>query len=258
MGPESLFSTPPILNIPAGKSMTPPVPVPEDYTEQIDAALREDVGSGDLTASLIPPGAPAHASIITRENAVICGIPYVEGTFARLDAAVRIDWRVDEGAHVAANQMLCRISGPARALLTGERTALNFLQLLSATATATHAYVLRLKGTACRLLDTRKTLPGLRTAQKYAVRVGGGLNHRIGLYDGILIKENHIMAAGGIALAYAPREPRRRRCPWKSRWRASRSCARRSTPERTSPCWMSSRSRPWPKRWPSTAARSGP
>src|SRR5271165_1469684 len=158
--------------------MTSPVPVPEDYTEQIDRALREDIGAGDLTAALIPAGALAQASIITRENAVICGIPYALGTFARLDAAVRIDWRVAEGAAVAANQTLCRLSGPARALLTGERTALNFLQLLSATATAAHAYVVRLQGTSCRLLDTRKTLPGLRTAQKYAVRVGGGQNHR--------------------------------------------------------------------------------
>ena len=181
--------------------MTSPVPVPKDLAQQIDRALKEDIGSGDLTAALVPASARAEASIITRENAVICGIPYVEGAFARLDAAVRIEWRVAEGAAAAANQTLCRLSGPARALLTGERTALNFMQLLSGTATAARSYAELLEGTACRLLDTRKTLPGLRSAQKYAVRVGGGQNHRIGLYDGILIKENHIMAAGGIAEA---------------------------------------------------------
>lgn len=201
MGAKSLFCNPPIPKAPAGKSMTARIPVPEDYDQQIERALREDIGSGDLTASLIPADAWGHAAIITREPAILCGIPYVEGTFARLDPAVRIEWDVAEGGAVSANQTLCRLSGPARALLTGERTALNFLQLLSATATATHAYARKLQGTGCRLLDTRKTLPGLRTAQKYAVRVGGGQNHRIGLYDGILIKENHIMAAGGIARA---------------------------------------------------------
>ena len=183
--------------------MTSPVPVPKDLAQQIERALEEDIGSGDLTAALIPSSTRAEASVITRENTVLCGIPYVEGTFARLDSAVRIEWRVSEGAAATANQTLCRIAGPARALLTGERTALNFLQLLSGTATATRGYVELLKGTACRLLDTRKTLPGLRSAQKYAVRVGGGQNHRIGLFDGILIKENHIMAAGSIAQAVA-------------------------------------------------------
>ena len=183
--------------------MNSPVPVPKDLPQQIERALEEDIGSGDLTAALIPLGCCGRATVITRENAIICGIPYVDGIFARIDPKVRIQWKIAEGGAAIANQTLVEITGPARALLTGERTALNFLQLLSGTATATHAHVELLKGTACRLLDTRKTLPGLRTAQKYAVRVGGGQNHRIGLFDGILIKENHIMAAGSIARAVA-------------------------------------------------------
>jgi nicotinate-nucleotide pyrophosphorylase (carboxylating) len=183
--------------------MTLPVPVPKDLPQQIDRALEEDIGSGDLTAALVSADAAGRAATITRERAIICGIPYVDATFARIDPKVRIEWQVREGAAVAADELLFRMAGPARALLTGERTALNFLQLLSGTATAAHAYAERLKGTACRLLDTRKTIPGLRSAQKYAVRVGGGHNHRIGLFDGILIKENHIMAAGSIASAVA-------------------------------------------------------
>src|ERR1700683_2019301 len=183
--------------------MTLSVPVPKDLPQQIDRALEEDIGSGDLTAALIPADAAGRAGTLTRESAIICGIPYLDATFARIDPKVRIEWKVGEGAAVAPDQLLFKISGPARALLTGERTALNFLQLLSGTATAAHAYAERLKGTACRLLDTRKTIPGLRSAQKYAVRVGGGHNHRIGLFDGILIKENHIMAAGSIASAVA-------------------------------------------------------
>jgi nicotinate-nucleotide pyrophosphorylase (carboxylating) len=141
------------------------------------------------------------ASVITREAAIICGIPYVAAVFAAIDARVRLDWHVAEGDAITANQSLLTLQGPARALLTGERTALNFLQTLSGTATAAHSYAALLEGTQCRLLDTRKTIPGLRTAQKYAVRVGGGHNHRMGLFDGILIKENHIMAAGSIAAA---------------------------------------------------------
>jgi len=178
-----------------------PVPLPRDLPQQVDRALEEDVGTGDLTAGLIPEGAQGRATVITREVAIVCGVPYVEAVFARLDRRVRIDWHTSEGARAAADQVLFQIQGPARALLTGERTALNFLQLLSGTATAAHAYAERIEGTGCRLLDTRKTIPGLRTAQKYAVRVGGGQNHRIGLFDGILIKENHIMAAGSIAQA---------------------------------------------------------
>jgi nicotinate-nucleotide pyrophosphorylase (carboxylating) len=141
--------------------------------------------------------------VITREPAIVCGIPYVDASFGAIDARVRLEWRVAEGDSVAADQLLFTLEGPARALLTGERTALNFLQLLSGTATAAHSYAVLLEGTNCRLLDTRKTIPGLRSAQKYAVRVGGGHNHRMGLFDGILIKENHIMAAGSIAAAVA-------------------------------------------------------
>jgi len=179
------------------------VPIPPDLPRHVRRALEEDVGSGDLTAALIPAGTDGWAAVITRESAILCGAPYVDGTFAQLDPKVRIHWKIPEGAPVEANQTLFEIQGPARSLLTGERTALNFLQLLSGTATAAHAFAERLKGTACRLLDTRKTIPGLRTAQKYAVRVGGGYNHRMGLYDGILIKENHIMAAGSVARAVA-------------------------------------------------------
>lgn len=176
---------------------------PADLAAVVERALAEDVGSGDLTAALIPADTQARASIVSRERAILCGIPYAETVFAQLDASVRIVWTHREGERVEPNETLCRLLGPARALLTGERTALNFLQLLSGTASAAHAYAERLAGTACRLLDTRKTLPGLRRAQKYAVRVGGGHNHRMGLFDGILIKENHIMAAGSIAQAVA-------------------------------------------------------
>jgi nicotinate-nucleotide pyrophosphorylase (carboxylating) len=182
---------------------TTPVPFPDDLPLQVDRALAEDIGSGDLTAALIPPERLGRATVITREAAILCGQPYVEASFARIDPRVHVDWNVAEGAPIAANQLLFTVTGPARALLTGERTALNFLQLLSATATAAHAYAVLVAGTRCKVLDTRKTLPGLRTAQKYAVQVGGGQNHRMGLFDGILIKENHIMAAGGIAQAVA-------------------------------------------------------
>lgn len=161
-------------------------------------ALEEDIGGRDLTASLIPEQQSATASIVCREPAVICGIPWFEACFLQVDPAIKIDWQVQEGDKVAANQTLCNISGKARALLTAERCALNFLQMLSGTATATRLYVDEIAGTKSRILDTRKTLPGHRLAQKYAVTVGGGMNQRIGLYDGILIKENHIAAAGGI------------------------------------------------------------
>src|SRR6202789_3199415 len=181
----------------------PAVPVPDDLRQQVATALMEDIRGGDLTAALIPPEKSGRATVITREAAILCGIPYVEATFRHLDSRVSFDWRVLEGEAVSANQVLFSVEGPARALLTGERTALNFLQLLSGTATAAHAFAQLLVGTRCRLLDTRKTIPGLRTAQKYAVRVGGGHNHRMGLFDGVLIKENHIMAAGSIAKAVA-------------------------------------------------------
>jgi nicotinate-nucleotide pyrophosphorylase (carboxylating) len=175
--------------------------LPADLRGQVSAALAEDIGAGDLTAALIAPERQGHARVITREAAIVCGIPYVDETFRQIDPRVSVTWQVAEGASVHPDQPLFAVDGPARALLTGERTALNFLQLLSATATAAHDYAALLQGTKCRLLDTRKTLPGLRTAQKYAVVVGGGHNHRIGLFDGILIKENHIMAAGSITQA---------------------------------------------------------
>jgi nicotinate-nucleotide pyrophosphorylase (carboxylating) len=179
------------------------VPVPADLAQQVARALAEDIGTGDLTAALIPADRLGRAAVITREPAIVCGIPYAEAGFGQIDARVRLEWRIAEGDAVTANQLLLTLEGPARSLLTGERAALNFLQLLSATATAAHSYAMLLEGTNCRLLDTRKTIPGLRSAQKYAVRVGGGHNHRMGLFDGILIKENHIMAAGSIAGAVA-------------------------------------------------------
>ena len=183
--------------------MKPPIPVPSDLAEQVQRALAEDIGTGDVTAALIPADRKGHASVITREAAILCGVPYVNATFQQLDPRVQVEWLAAEGDSVIPNEGLFKLSGPARALLTGERTALNFLQLLSATATAAHAYAALIADTGCRVLDTRKTLPGLRTAQKYAVRVGGGENHRIGLFDMILIKENHIMAAGSIEQAVA-------------------------------------------------------
>jgi nicotinate-nucleotide pyrophosphorylase (carboxylating) len=167
----------------------------------VDAALQEDIGSGDLTAQLIPNDKQARATVITREAAVICGTAWVNAVFAKIDAGLKVDWQVKDGDRVQPNQLLCTLSGSARSLLTGERSALNFLQTLSAVATATRQYVDAVAGTRCRILDTRKTLPGLRLAQKYAVKCGGGVNHRIGLFDAILVKENHIAAAGSIAAA---------------------------------------------------------
>ena len=189
--------------------LTTSVPVPADLPQQVSRALAEDIGAGDLTAALIPADRVGRAAVITRESAVVCGIPYVEASFGQIDTRVRLQWHIAEGDSVAAGQRLLTVEGPARALLTGERTALNFLQLLSGTATAAHSYAALLQGTKCLLLDTRKTIPGLRSAQKYAVRVGGGHNHRMGLFDGILIKENHIVAAGSIrdAVTAAKRGP---------------------------------------------------
>jgi nicotinate-nucleotide pyrophosphorylase (carboxylating) len=165
----------------------------------IARALEEDVGNGDLTAQLIPAAQTAHARVITREAAVIAGRPWFDACFRALDPGCSLDWRVSEGGAVTAGDVLVEIHGHARALLSAERPALNFLQTLSAVATATRPYVDAVRGTHAAILDTRKTLPGLRIAEKYAVRVGGGQNQRIGLFDGILIKENHIAAAGGIA-----------------------------------------------------------
>lgn len=179
----------------------PKFALPSDLQLAVDRALAEDVGSGDVTAELVPAGQMATAHLITREAAVLCGQPWFDAVFRTLDSGVHVDWQVEEGATVVPDQRVCTLTGPARALLTGERTGMNFLQTLSATATAVRRYVDAIEGTGCRISDTRKTLPGLRTAQKYAVLCGGGINHRIGLYDGFLIKENHIAAAGGIRQA---------------------------------------------------------
>lgn len=167
----------------------------------VDRALAEDVGSGDLTASLVPAGTQATATVITRERAILCGRSWFDEVFRRLDPTIDIEWHYMDGQRVAPNALLCRLKGPARPLLTGERTALNFLQTLSGTATETRRYVDAVAGTGCKVLDTRKTIPGLRRAQKYAVLCGGGTNHRIGLFDAVLVKENHIIAAGSIAAA---------------------------------------------------------
>jgi nicotinate-nucleotide pyrophosphorylase (carboxylating) len=171
------------------------------FEANIQAALNEDVGTGDVTGKLVPENEWVTARVIVREAAVLCGAPWFEGVMKELDARIRIDWRFAEGEGMADDSEVCSIEAPARTLLTAERTALNFLQLLSGVASATRQYVEVVQGTRAAILDTRKTLPGLRLAQKYAVRVGGGQNQRLALYDGILIKENHIAAAGGITAA---------------------------------------------------------
>ncbi|MDP4918473.1 MAG: carboxylating nicotinate-nucleotide diphosphorylase [Haliea sp.] len=172
-----------------------------DIQDNVRAALAEDIGSGDITAALIPASATATARVITREDGILCGRAWVDAVFAALDPALQPDWSVQDGDSIAANSILFTVRGPARALLTAERSALNFLQLLSGTATRCHHYAALVAGTGVRLLDTRKTIPGLRKAQKYAVHCGGCHNHRIGLYDAFLIKENHISACGGIGAA---------------------------------------------------------
>lgn len=174
----------------------------QEIERNVSAALAEDVGGGDLTA-MLAPDRPARARVISRQPAVLCGSAWFDACIRRLDPAARIEWQRRDGDRVSAGDLLCSISGSSRALLTAERTALNFLQLLSATATATRQYVDAVAGTRAAILDTRKTLPGLRVAQKHAVAAGGGMNHRMGLWDAILIKENHIAAAGGIRPALA-------------------------------------------------------
>jgi nicotinate-nucleotide pyrophosphorylase (carboxylating) len=175
--------------------------LPADLPDQVSRALREDIGPGDVTAELIPSSQQAQAQVLCREPAVICGAAWFDETFRQLDRQVAVEWSIAEGGHAPANSIVCVLHGPARAILTGERTALNFLQLLSATASVTRRYLEAISGSQCRILDTRKTIPGLRSAQKYAVRCGGGDNHRMGLYDLVLIKENHIAAAGSIGAA---------------------------------------------------------
>ena len=170
----------------------------EDIELTVKQALNEDIKDGDLTASLIPENNQAHAKIVCREESVLCGRPWFDEVFRQVDESIKIHWLKEEGASIDADETLCEITGSARHILTAERTALNFLQTMMATATTTAAYMKYLHATNTTLLDTRKTLPGLRLAQKYAVACGGATNHRIGLFDAILIKENHIMAAGGI------------------------------------------------------------
>ena len=177
-------------------------PLPPAFIDsQVKLALLEDVGQQDLTANLIPADAEAEAQLITRQNAVLCGRDWFETVFNQLDNNIQIEWLATDGDALEAGEVICRINGPARAILTGERTAMNFLQTLSATATLAKRYADAVAGLPIKVLDTRKTLPGWRVAQKYAVRCGGCFNHRFGLYDGILIKENHINAAGSIAAA---------------------------------------------------------
>jgi nicotinate-nucleotide pyrophosphorylase (carboxylating) len=176
----------------------PPPALPEDLSAVVAGALAEDIGPGDVTADLVPPASRATATVVSREDAVLCGTAWFDEVFAQLDSSVSVEWLAADGERIAPGATLCRLSGPARSLLSGERTALNFLQFLSGTATTARRYADAVAGTGCRVLDTRKTLPGLRAAQKYAVACGGATNHRHGLYDAILIKENHIIAAGGI------------------------------------------------------------
>lgn len=187
----------------AASTMSRPTspPLHETIGADVRRALTEDIGGGDATADLLTADLRAAAVVITCESAILCGSPWFECCFQAIDPTAFIDWNVSEGARVSAGMAVCRVSGNARALVTGERTALNFLQTLSGTATIARAYVDAVSGTRATILDTRKTLPGLRLAQKYAVRIGGASNHRIGLFDAILIKENHIAAAGSITLA---------------------------------------------------------
>jgi nicotinate-nucleotide pyrophosphorylase (carboxylating) len=175
--------------------------IEETVTDDVTRALREDVGTGDLTARLVPEDRPARARLMTRQSGVLCGVEWFRRTFEELDTDVEIFWHHADGDEIVADTSVCEIEGRARPMLTAERTAMNFVQLLSGVATKARQYVRAIEGTRARIYDTRKTLPGLRIAQKYAVRAGGAHNHRLGLYDGILIKENHIMAAGSLRAA---------------------------------------------------------
>lgn len=185
----------------SGRGAPPPLPPRAVIEADVARALAEDIGTGDVTAALIHPGARARARIVSREDAVLAGSAWADACFRKLDPGVRIHWQHADGDPIAADSVLCELEGNARALVAAERNALNFLQTLSGTATVTRSYVDAVAGTRAKILDTRKTIPGLRLAQKYAVRCGGGHNHRMGLYDAILVKENHVAAAGGIANA---------------------------------------------------------
>ena len=173
----------------------------DSISSSISIALQEDLGEGDLTARLIPADKTLHVRLISRERAILCGSQWFEEAFKQLDPSIEVTWMVKDGDALHADQTVCELSGNARALLSAERTALNFLQTLSATATSTHHYQQLIDDTGCKILDTRKTIPGMRLAQKYAVRCGGGKNHRIGLFDAYLLKENHLAAAGSIGAA---------------------------------------------------------
>ena len=181
--------------------MNQPFIPPAEVAEDVRIALAEDIGTGDLTALMIEPTQQARGYIIARESAILCGQPWFNEAFKQVDPNVTVQWHVKEGERIEPNQVLVEMHGAARSLVTAERTALNFLQLLSGTATTVNTYVQAIAGTNTRVVDSRKTIPGLRLAQKYAVLVGGGANHRVGLYDGILIKENHIATAGGVTAA---------------------------------------------------------
>jgi nicotinate-nucleotide pyrophosphorylase (carboxylating) len=181
------------------RAATPPSPA--DIGADVARALAEDIGSGDVTAALIELERAAEAHVVCKETAVVCGAPWFDEVFRQIDPGVRVEWQLDEGADAAAHSTVCTLRGPARSILSGERTALNFLQTLSGTATVARRYAEAVAGSRARILDTRKTLPGLRRAQKYAVRCGGAMNHRHGLYDAVLIKENHVASAGGITEA---------------------------------------------------------
>jgi nicotinate-nucleotide pyrophosphorylase (carboxylating) len=181
--------------------MTKRYPLNNGIAEDVQRALREDIGSGDLTADLIPPANRANAVILCRENAVLCGCAWVDAAFTQVDAGIRIEWHAQDGELLRPDMIVCTLHGPARGIVTAERTALNFLQTLSGTATRARRFADAVTGLPVRLLDTRKTIPGLRVAQKYAVHCGGGENHRQGLFDALLIKENHISAAGGLTAA---------------------------------------------------------
>jgi nicotinate-nucleotide pyrophosphorylase (carboxylating) len=183
--------------------MPPALPPRSAIDDDVRRALAEDIGHGDATAALVPADRIAQATVVAKEPGVLAGRAWAQACFERLDPRVRLDWQRDDGERFAAGEVLCHVAGPARALLAGERSALNFLQTLSATASVAAAFVDAVAGTGATILDTRKTLPGLRLAQKYAVRAGGASNHRIGLFDAVLIKENHIACAGSIAAAIA-------------------------------------------------------
>ena len=192
--------------LPCSSSKTSPMPdafhaLEEAVTQDVSRALAEDIGSGDLTARLIPADRTANARLLTRQDGVLCGTEWFNRTFEELDPDVEIFWHHKDGEEIVAGSSLCELEGSARAMLTAERTAINFVQLLSGIATRTRRFVKAIEGTKARIIDTRKTLPGLRIAQKYAVATGGGTNNRIGLYDGILLKENHLHAAGGVTQA---------------------------------------------------------